>query len=481
MFLLLTSLTTLYQSLDPTSIPQHLTFYELYKDTPEGKKALKDAWKLLSLGAEDQMEAVPLHFPESVDAFISLIQPLDACKTHSQDALKPIETLGKQLPHRRLKGHSVDTLEEILNLPAEEIDLARALLLTSPARATFEASLDLMALQVLTRLAKDATSEDKVRELNRLIFYEMGFRFPPHSAYAKNIDRFTFLPEVLESRRGVCLGVSTLYLCLAQRIGLDLEIITPPGHIYLATKEGLNIETTLRGVHIPTEEYLGINNRSLEKRTMKEVIGMAHMNHASVWLSEGDWQKSCDSYAKAMPFMPDDSELKTWYGAALLLNGQEKEAKSLLEQAKQTPNKSVISQHPLAEDILQGRVDTAALKAYFLHVDETHDSLSNKKDALEAACTRCPQFRSGLFHLAITWLQLQRTSEAILALEKYHALDPNDITVEFFLAQAHFSRFSAPKTLLHLQQAELCAKKVAFNSKALKQFKAHIAKKVMLT
>src|SRR5262249_14956743 len=124
---------------------------------------------------------------------------------------------------------------------------------------TFEAALDLMALQVLAKLTKEATAYDKIHALNQFIFFEMGFRFPPHSAYNGKIEHFTFLPHVLESRRGVCLGVSTLYLCIAERIGLSLEIITPPGHIYIRYKEGdkeKNIETTCRGVHIPTEEYL---------------------------------------------------------------------------------------------------------------------------------------------------------------------------------------------------------------------------------
>ena len=42
------STQTRYEALDPTSVREHLAFYELYKDTPEGKKALEYAWKLLS-------------------------------------------------------------------------------------------------------------------------------------------------------------------------------------------------------------------------------------------------------------------------------------------------------------------------------------------------------------------------------------------------------------------------------------------------
>ena len=82
-------------------------------------------------------------------------------------------------------------------------------------------------------------------------FLRACFRFPPHSLYAKDIDVYTFLPSVLDSRRGVCLGVSILYLCLAQRLDLPLEAMTPPGHIYVRYGEDLNIETTARGIDVP--------------------------------------------------------------------------------------------------------------------------------------------------------------------------------------------------------------------------------------
>ena len=98
----------------------------------------------------------------------------------------------------------------------------------------YEASLDLMALQVLARLPENPTPEDKIAEINRFIFQEMQFRFPPHSLYAKDVDLYTFLPSVLDGREGVCLGVSILYLCIAQRLELPLDIITPPGHIYIS-------------------------------------------------------------------------------------------------------------------------------------------------------------------------------------------------------------------------------------------------------
>ncbi|MBS0655915.1 MAG: hypothetical protein JSR46_09070, partial [Verrucomicrobia bacterium] len=387
----------LYQSLDPTSISQHLAFCELYGDTDEGRLALQHAWKLLSSHSElANNNLPPLSFPHNINSFISLINPSTHTSENleiSAETLSCIEQISKHLPNRKYKGYSAKTIEEVLALPSEEIDLSRAILLSQLPQTpeachkmrSYLATLDLMALQILARLPKEASADEKVRALNSLIFYEMGFRFPLHSAYSNQIDHFTFLPAVLESRKGVCLGVSTLVLCLAQRLDLPLEIITPPGHIYIRAQVNgteRNIETTLRGVHIHSDEYLGINTKKLHIRTLKEVIGMAHFNQASVWLAQSEWQKAADAYKEALRFTPEDRLTKMLYGCSLLLSDRDQEAKVLLKQAQTIPQPFSISPDILVDDILLGNVDKESLRPLFLYVDETRKSIVKKKEAL---------------------------------------------------------------------------------------------------
>lgn len=458
-----------YESLDPTSISQHLAYYELYQHNP----ALEHAWKLLSGKAGKQ---IPLSFPKNIDAFITLINPSDSKKgfTISDEALSSIEEIGASLYNRKLKGNKATTLDEVLALDSDDIDLARALLLSQLADPTqfrsYEAVLDLMALQVLARTGHDATSVEKVRALNHLVFYELGFRFPPHSTYSQQIDHFTFLPHVLETRRGVCLGVSALYICLAERIGLSFEIITPPGHIFMKCGN-INIETTLRGVHIHDDEYLSINLIELPKRTKKEVVGMAFFNQASIYLSKGDFQIAADCYKKALPFMPHDKMLKTLYAYSLFLTDNDHLARKYLKEAIATQEPSVISQNTLAEDIYYNRVDKMSLKPFFMYVDESRESIIRKKDALEESIKKCPNFRSGIFSLAICHLQLQRPQEAIKLLEEYHRQDPNDISIEYYLAELYYSRICAPKAWEAYKRAEEIALKKGPLPKALTQLK----------
>ena len=265
-------LKSLFNSLDPLSITQHLAFYELYPNSSYGQEALSKAWQLLNGGKEID-GATNLPFPKfDIQAIISLItrQSYDTPPLLNAEQLALIEKFSESLANYKLKGHQTWKNEELSQLPSEEIDLARALLLyqfdqhQDPlfAARQYEASIDLMALQIRARLTPNASDEEKIREINRFIFQEMLFRFPPHSLHAKDIDLYTFLPSALDNRQGVCLGVSILYLCLAQRLDLHLEIITPPIDIFLRYEGSdgkvINIETTARGIHLPDEVYLGI-------------------------------------------------------------------------------------------------------------------------------------------------------------------------------------------------------------------------------
>lgn len=458
-----------YESLDPTSISEHLAYYELYQYPP----ALEHAWKLLS-GKEGKQ--VPMSFPKNIDAFIALITLNDSKKgfTISDDALCSIKEIGASLHNRSLKGNKVTTLDELAALDSCDIDLARALLvsqLDDPSQlGAYEAMLDLMALQVLARTGSGAAPIEKVRALNHLIFYELGFRFPPHSTYSQQIDHFTFLPHVLETRRGVCLGVSALYICLAERIGLAFEIITPPGHIFMKCA-AINIETTLRGVHIHDDEYLGINLIELPRRSKKEVVGMAFFNQASIYLTKSDFARAADCYKKALPFMPHDKMLKTLLAYSLFLTDNEPLARKYLKEAIDTIEPCVITQNLLAEDIYYNRVDKTSLKALFMYVDDSRESIMCKKTALEESVKKCPNFRSGIFSLAICHLQLQNPQEAIRLLEEYHRQDPNDISVEYYLAELYYSRFDAPNACEAYARAETLARKKGHLPHALRQLK----------
>ncbi len=481
------SIKSLYSSLDPYSLTQHMAFYELYPETTEGKKALAQSWKLLRQGSKKEQLPSFLLPKFDIQAIVSLVtrQPFDPPIKLGSDQLTAINRLCSHFENRKLEGSKSWTKEEVCALPPDQVDLCRGLLIEQFEDSEnfrddilqYEASLDLMALQVLARLPENATDVQKIKEINRYIFQEMQFRFPPHSLYAKDIDLYTFLPSVLDSRQGVCLGVSILYLCLAQRLDLPLEIITPPGHIYVRYNKDdtfINIETTARGINPPNEMYLGLNTRKLQERNMKEVIGMAFVNQAAVYWQRQEYATCVKLYEKSIPYLDNDPLVNMFLGLNYLFVGRKSEGEALLKPLKNYTFDHAVAPESLPTDYLNGKVSAEGLQAMFMPVDETRESILKKQEELTNLLKNYPEFRAGILQLAITYLQLGKTGEALKILTRYHKIDPNDPTVEYYLSIVCAERFDYNKSWEYLKQAQSITAKRNHNPAALRSLQSKL-------
>lgn len=472
----------LYKNLDQKSVVQHFAFYRIYPETEEGKLALKKAWNLL----KQENVKDPLVLPTlDINLMINLVNNQNAIIPDDLDEEKLdfLESLGKNLKNRNLKGNSIWKKEEISKLENDEIDLSRALFLEELGEEKesiykiryYEATLDLMALQILAKLNTNPTDIDKVNAINDFIFYEKRFRFPPHSLQAKEIDTYTFLSSVMDSRRGVCLGVSVLYLSLAQRLGLALEIITPPGHIYVRYKDKdgkiTNIETTARGVDYPSDVYLGIETKKLQQRKINEVPGMVFFNQASLYWANEKYEKAIELYEKALKYMPNDPNVKLLLGLNLLFVNRVKEGKKYLLDLKDYKSEYLTTKENLVEDFLKKKTDIESMKAIFLHVDETRDSIIKKQKSLLEIVKKHPLFRGALFQLINTYLQLGREKEALVYLNKYYEIDKEDPIANYYIAAISFERFDYLNAWKYLKNTEKLLEKENHHPKALKSFK----------
>ena len=484
---LFSSPASLYTTLDPLSVAQHFAFYELYPHTKEGKMALRHAWNLLSQGKSDSDPSMVL--PQgSILPIISLVNRStnEQTPTLTEEQLTVIENLAKHLHNRSVKGFGIWKESEILQLQPEELDFARALLVAELGEEeklkirSYEASLDLMALQILARLEENPTDKEKIRAISDYIFHQMRFRFPPHSLHAKDIDLYTFLPSVLDSRKGVCLGVSILMLSLAQRLDLKLEPITPPGHIYVrhVADDGqiTNIETTARGIDLPSEVFLGVETKSLQKRTLKQVVGLAFMNQAAVCWQKDDPHTAVKLYEKAQPYMGEDYLLNMFLGFNYLFIGKIEEGKALLKKIQAVVPEHAIAMDTISDDFLKGKTSIEGIKAVYAKVDETRNSILEKRKHLEEIVEQYPEFRQGILHIAITYLQLGREKQALPYLEKYHKLYPQDATVNYYLSAIYYQRHHYNQSWKYFLQAEKITAQANHEPKALKELKTALTR-----
>ena len=483
-------ISAIYTSLNPHSLTELFAFYHLYPETLQGKMAFDRAWELINRHRDVPISALKeISLPEiDIHLFITMITKQAGTQVPiiSDRMLTMIEHISSHLHNRKLKGYTCWKKKELQTLMPEEIDLARALLIhqfgddqTNQIRS-YESYLDLMALQILSTLPKCPTHRQMIDAISQFIFHDMCFRFPPHSMWAKDVDLYTFLPSVLDSRHGVCLGVSILYLSLAQRLNLPLEIITPPGHIYVAYKNPdgsrINIETTARGIHMPDERYLTINTCKLQERTLKEVIGMNFFNAASTEWHKKHYDKALELYRDAQIYMPDDPLVRLFMGYNYLFLGNETEAKKHLSYVASHPPRDQIYFDTSLVDYLEGKTDANAIKAIYEEVNETRDSILDKQSQLMKIIEAWPHFREGIFHIAITYLQLGRNKEGLEWLNQYHQLDNNNPTVEYYLGVLGLSRLEYKKASKHIKRCDELLKRRGHHAKALDSLKTQARK-----
>lgn len=95
------------------------------------------------------------------------------------------------------------------------------------------ARIDALALRLKQRVPADAGPRQRLRQLNQFFFQELGF--------AGNVNNYydpanSLLATVLETRRGIPITLSLLYIELATQIGLTARGVAFPGHFLVKLK-----------------------------------------------------------------------------------------------------------------------------------------------------------------------------------------------------------------------------------------------------
>jgi regulator of sirC expression with transglutaminase-like and TPR domain len=130
-------------------------------------------------------------------------------------------------------------LIDMVARPEDEVDLARASLLVAcdeyPQLEVdlYLQRLDTMADTVRGRLG--ASPEAAIAGLNRVLFEEEGFRGNTREYYD---PRNSFLNDVLDRRTGIPISLSTVYIAVGRRAGVDVHGVGLPGHFVVRVSAG---------------------------------------------------------------------------------------------------------------------------------------------------------------------------------------------------------------------------------------------------
>ena len=161
------------------------------------------------------------------------------------------------------RGLYARSIEQVLRLDDEEVDLATAALIVSEQWSDivhgqrYLADLDDMAFEIRARLKKKGlqTNYKAVAVINEYLFDELGFKSVSDASEPSDL----FMHSVMDRKRGYCLSLSILYLSLGERLGLPLYGVVVPGHFFVRYDDGrvrFNIETTSKGGYADDEHYI---------------------------------------------------------------------------------------------------------------------------------------------------------------------------------------------------------------------------------
>jgi tetratricopeptide (TPR) repeat protein len=368
-------------------------------------------------------------------------------------SLLPLAAFGQrsQLANAGKAGLSVTSLEEVLRLSEDQIDLATATLISSEYWSDFVQGrrylerLDTMAMVVQTRLRQQRLPTDHraIPVINQYLFEELGFKPIAHADDPNDL----FLHSVMDRRQGYCLSLSILYLALGERLGLNLYGVVVPGHFFVRYDKGrirFNIETTSHGVNPPDEHYLtkfnvprkGRDSIYMKNLTKRQTLGCFFNNLGNVYSEIGDISTAQVALERAAAINPTLSESRANLGNIYLQKGRAGDS---------------VRQYQAALELNPGDPKTYNnLGNAYMALSEWNAAASSYRQAIQFD----PNFTDAYRNLAILFSRQEQYGEALSQLNRALALDSRNAQVYIQLGELYYRMGEYDKGFSQFRKAQ---------------------------
>lgn len=339
--------------------------------------------------------------------------------------LSPVAFGRRQAPlaNKGKSGLYARSIEKVLRLRDEQVDLATAVLIVSENWSDmvegrkYLSRLDNMAREIRARLERKRLKANSmaIPVINEYLFNELGFK----SITEANDPNSLFLHTVMNEKRGYCLSLSILYLAVGERLGLPLYGVVVPGHFFVRYDDGrlqFNIETTSDGGTASDEHYItkfkvpesrngGIYMKSLNKI---QTLGCFFNNLGNSYSDIGNMDSALLAFERAVKINPMLSESRANLGNIYLKKDMVNKAiDQYLKALRINPN--------------DAKTHNNLGNAY-----TQRDSLIQAVDEYERALELDPNFADAHKNLAIVYSRQERYGRAIGQLNKAISLNPKD-------------------------------------------------------
>lgn len=314
------------------------------------------------------------------------------------------------------------SIEQVLRLRDDEVDLATAALIVSERWSDmvygrrYLSTLDDMALEIRERLRRERLKPTykAIPVINAYLFDELGFKSVSEASDPNDL----FLHTVLDKKSGYCLSMSILYLSLAERLGISLYGVVVPGHFFVRYDNGrvrFNIETTSKGGSAPDEHYIEnfnvpVGNNSIYMKNLNKIqtLGCFFNNLGNSYNEVGNIDSALLALEKAVEINPTLSESRTNLGSIYLKKGRVSDAISQYRAALKINPNDAKTHNNLGNAYMQRDWLNYAVSQY-------HQSIRLEPDFIDA-----------YKNLAIAYCKQERFEQAIAQLRRAITLEPKD-------------------------------------------------------
>ena len=337
------------------------------------------------------------------------------------------------LANSRKRGLRLNSIEAILRLDDDQIDLATAVLVlsrdwgTTKTLHSYRRKIDRMAQEILKRADEKQIQHDAgiIPLINEYLFDELGFK----SVETADNPEDLFLHSVIDKKRGYCLSLSVLYLSIAERIGLPLYGVVVPGHFFVRYDDGevkFNIETTSDGRYAPDKHYTdkfkpptGEDTLYMKNLTNHQTLGCFFNNLGNSYSIIQELDYAQIELERAVTVTPNLAEGHTNMGNIYLTRGFPQEA---------------LYEYNISIDIL----DTDA---------KTHNNIANAYNQLGESSKAIVSYKRAIKldanfsdahrNLAGTYLGLSDLTKALSAIKKAKKIEPEDSATQRLLGDIY--------------------------------------------
>ncbi len=179
------------------------------------------------------------------------------------------------------------------------------------------ARLDELVGQARALVQKD--DKDAAAALAELLFETHG--------YVREVDDagivHTLLPYVVENKKGSCVGLSALYLVLAEQAGIQAKGMLVPGHFFVRVLRGervQNVELLRRGEVMSEKWYRGKwphpeGADYMRPLSAKETAAVLLYNAANAFRDRGRLERAKQMYERVIEVLPRFAEPRANLGS----------------------------------------------------------------------------------------------------------------------------------------------------------------------